>query len=400
MSVTHRKPGTLVTARRKAMVVLSVTVTAFASASAATPQVAPATAPRAQGARARCVSCDSTRARRELLATRLDSLRTEYTRRRGMTDVEREVLTKEMTVTIVALEELIDASMRANFTEMRVREFPGGVAVAGGRRAPEPGRFTVTVQTGPQRGYLGITFDGPMVADNERDSVRFFAYPLIAAVDPSSPADRAGVLRGDTLIALNGTDVIDHLFSFNKLLTKDEKITLKVRRQGDAKEFRIVVGEAPAYVVQRRPYAQGVPYPGEAPVAVPAPGQIGVRSPAPPARAAAPLPQDGPEPGVAFAFPSRVLVINSVGGAKLEAMSEGLAKAFGIKGGLLVLRVTPASPAEEWGLLDADVILTVAGEPVSSVTEFARLVVRNRDRAGEVKLVVLRDKKQQELIVK
>jgi hypothetical protein len=402
MSLTNSRTAT---SRSRAMIALSLALTAFASASASTiiPQVTPAAAPRSPVvARQRCANCtDSTRIRRELLATRLDSLRTEFTRRRGMTDVERERLSKEMTTTIIALEDLIDASFRAGFSELRAREFAG--AQAGGRRAPEPSRFTVTVQTAP-RGHLGVTFDGPMVSDQERDSVRFFAYPLIAAVDPSSPADRAGVLRGDTLLALNGTDVIDHLFSFNKLLVPGEKITMKVRRLGDAKEFRIVVGERPAYVVQRWP-APAPAAPGawattpDAP-GVPDPARVGVRAPAPVARAGTSLPQDGPEPGVSFGFPSRMFIVNAVGGARLEPLSEGLAKNLGVKGGLLVLRVTPATPAEQWGMLDGDIILTVAGESISSVAEFATLVVRNRDRAGDVKVVVLRDKKQQELIVK
>ena len=388
MSLTHMKR---MTAHRRAALVLCAMLPAWTTAALAQVTTTTSTAaPRASTPRAQCVGCaDSTRARRGLLASKLDSLRMEFERRR-LTTAEREVLAKEMTTTIMALEELIDASMRAGFSEMRVQDFPR--ATTGGvRRSLVPGQITVTVQTGAKRGYLGVTFDGPMLSDGERDSVRFFAYPLIASVDPSSPAERAGVLRGDTLIALNGTDVVDHLFSFTKLLVPDEKVTMKVRRQGDAKEFRIVVGEAPAYVVQRLPFR---PFSGYAPEV-----RVGA-VPVPRSRGGA-RPPDAPEPSIAFAYPGRVLLFSSdVGGARVESVSEGLAKNLGIKGGLHVRSVSPGSPAYEWGLRDGDIILTAADETMSVVQDFARLVADRNRTSDDVKLVILRDKKQQELILK
>ena len=41
----------------------------------------------------------------------------------------------------------------------------------------------------------------------EGDFIQYFAYPSIIAVDPESPAQRAGIVTGDVLIAYNGLDV-------------------------------------------------------------------------------------------------------------------------------------------------------------------------------------------------
>jgi S1-C subfamily serine protease len=365
--------------------------------------------PRAAAARVGCPGCpDSARARRLVLITKLDSLRVEFERRR-MTAVDREVLSKEMTSTVMALQELIEAGMRAGMetgmragmAEVHDQLFVHAQAAPGARRSAQAGAVIMAYQSGSVRGYLGVTFDGPMLADNERDSVRFFRYPLIASVDPSSPAERAGVLRGDTLIALNGTDVIDHVFSFVKLLVPDDKITLKVRRQGDAKEFRVVVGEAPAYVSARTLYP--TPAAPAAPAAGAVPGQYRVRAaPAPTARVVPPESPEPPDaPVAAFAYPGRTLFISSgVGGARLEPVSEGLAKNLGIKDGLLVSRVAPGSPSDRWGLREGDIILTAAGETMSSVLVFARVLEDRSGASDGVKVVVLREQKRQDLVLK
>jgi len=366
--------------------------------------------PKAPTARSRCEGCtDSTRARRMLLATKLDSLRTEFERRR-MTAADQETLSKEMTSTIMALQELIETNLRAAVADMQHDQvFVRTTRAPEARRSGEAGAVTMSFQSGPKRGYLGVTFDGPMMSDNDRDSVRFFRYPLIASVDPSSPAERAGVLRGDTLIALNGIDVVDHVFSFVKLLVPDEKLTIKVRRDRDAKEFRVVVGEAPSYVARRMPYPPEMPYAPAAPAAVAiatpeGPGQYRVRAVPPIARAVPPDASELPEPAVAafgYSYPARLIRISStVAGAQLEAVSEGLAKNLGIKGGLLVSRVTPGSPSDRWGMLEGDVILTAAGEPMSTVQNFARVVSDRYGANDGVKIVVLRNQKRQDLLLK
>ena len=406
MSLIHMK-GARSRARAAIMLCATLSTVSMPAWAQVTTTSTGIAAPKASPERSRCEGCtDSTRVRRTLLATKLDSLRTEFERRR-MTAAEQEALSKEMTSTILALQELFETRIRAAVAGIQHDQvFVRATTAPEARRSVEGGALTMVFQSGPKRGYLGVTFDGPMLSDNERDSVRFFRYPLIASVDPSSPAERAGVLRGDTLIALNGTDVVDHVFSFVKMLVPDEKITMKVRRDGDAKEFRVIVGEAPSYVARRMPYPPDMPYaPAAVAPATPAtPGQYRVRAtPAPTARAVPADAPELPEPVVAalgYSYPSVIRISSTISGAQLEAVSEGLAKNLGIKDGLLVSRVTPGSPSDRWGMREGDVILTAAGEPMSTVQNFVRVVADKYGANDGVKIVVLRNQKRQDLILK
>src|SRR5262249_660937 len=61
------------------------------------------------------------------------------------------------------------------------------------------------------QGWIGIVADGPRIRHVMRDSevIRYFTYPSIVSVEPNSPAERAGILAGDTLVAYDRADVRD-----------------------------------------------------------------------------------------------------------------------------------------------------------------------------------------------
>ena len=121
-----------------------------------------------------------------------------------------------------------------------------------------PPSTPTTVQYGcspwKPRGYLGVTFEaGQPAIDDVRDGelyIRFVQYPQIALVEPNSPAERAGILVGDTLVELNGTDVRKEI-SLTRLLVPDARVSVRVRRDGDARNIRVIVGEAPQYYTLR-----------------------------------------------------------------------------------------------------------------------------------------------------
>jgi hypothetical protein len=328
------------------------------------------------------------RARRERLLLRFDSLRFEFERKR-LDDAERDKLAEEMHRTVVALEESLDdimlgrmASTRAQMEAMRDRTGDGpriAIVRTPGGRGPMP------------RGYLGLSFDGPNIDEirgGER-VIRFLEYPRITLVEPSSPAERAGIVEGDTLLAFDGNDVRAREISLTKLLVPDQRIVVRVRREGNPRDFRVRVDEAPAYVMSRRaPMAiAGTPvrvYTGDdLPRRAPLPAEVSLpRTPAPPAMA------------------TSVWIFNEgVGGAKLETVSEGLGRALGTKSGILVLRVSPGTPAYESGLRDGDVILRALGRDVSNVREL-RSIVADGDRDDGVRLVVLRDRKKRDLTLR
>ena len=373
---------------------MSAPLTAFALPQAGT--VTAAAAPRAAGSRARCVGCsDSARARHEMLVERLDSLAWLFNNRR-LTQPERETIARDMDTTLAALRQFMEASgARLRLAPSARAEAMAGSGVAGGES------YTITVQQ-PRRGYLGVTFDGPMFgypAGPSPDVIRFIQYPKIASVDPASPAELAGLLMGDTLVAMNGTDVVENAITLSKLLVPDEKLTVKVRRDGDAKEFRVVVAEAPPFVARRAMPSQEVvafvptPYPPEAGGAAPS-----VRSEVRARRAPEP-----PSASRVFEAPvmTRGMFVfgNAVGGARVETVTEGLGKAIGVKEGVLVIQVPPGSPAYTSGLRDGDVIVSAAGKAVTSVRQLTESL-RSTGREDGVKLVVVRDKKQQDVTLR
>lgn len=85
----------------------------------------------------------------------------------------------------------------------------------------------------------------------------------------------------------------------------------------------------------------------------------------------------------------------SLGGAELAEMNEGLGRYFRVNEGLLVLAVSPETPAARAGLEAGDVIVEVEGSEVHDVVEFRRAVARAED--GNVTLQVMRQGRRREL---
>jgi len=353
---------------------------AAATASASVPQVSGATAtaaPRPAQARLRCVNCsDSVRLHLEGLFRRMEELRGELDRR--LTSDERQKLSEELIATL----RLIEKDMP-----------PPGASAGFIQRSP--GRITVTVQR-ERRGYIGVNLEGISSEDREAGIVRWFEYPRVISIDPDSPAERAGLVRGDTLLAFNGIDIVNREFVLAKLLVPNDRLNIRVRREGDAKEFRLVVAEAPAYAVRRMapvPLMDVAQSGGQSSVAVAAP-----RAVEPPSAAVSVPGRRAPEVSVRTPFTGQVYFFNNpIGGATIEPLSDGLVTLTGASDGVFVVRVTPGSQAERSGLRAGDVIVSTKGGEIIKSTRDLTLALAQSDRADGVLLVIVRERKRQEL---
>jgi hypothetical protein len=253
----------------------------------------------------------------------------------------------------------------------------------------------------PLRGWIGINAGGVPRREEIRGDGQFltyFAYPTIVTVDGQSPAERAGIMPGDMLIAYNGLDVIGRSLNLSQLLIPDKRLGVTVRRDGETKEFAVTVAKATDRVYVRRldfdrelpmlpPDAEGVDARVRRGVLLSGSGGVmatGV------VRA-----RGGPiEPG------NHMFVIspNGVLGASVSTISPVLAKVLRLETGVLVNDVPEETPAWKGGLRTGDVIINVGGQAVSSLTQLRELViVRAADRA--VRLRIIRDKKSQDLNV-
>ena len=297
-------------------------------------------------------------------------------------------------------------------SEVRVRiapPMPERAAMAMSRAMTE----VQEAQFAMPRGWLGFVAEGPGLDPRIEAGqliIRFFSYPRIVSVDPSSPAQRAGLIPSDTLLAYNGQDVRDNDISMTRLLRPNARVSVRIRRDGRVREIPMLVAEAPSRISLRRddevrsshepwmlggvPGAPAFPR-STTPVMAPLPPSARPPRPAQGAVGAlAPVPPTPPAFGLRFSN-------TGVAGAELTTITEGLARVVGVGRGVLVTSVSDGTPASESGLQDGDVIVKAAGEAVRSVFEVRRLLslaFDNGDRSLE--LEIIRQKKGRRVVLR
>jgi membrane-associated protease RseP (regulator of RpoE activity) len=228
-------------------------------------------------------------------------------------------------------------------------------------------------------GWLGLNTQGPnkQVDLNGELFVTQFAYPLIVSVDPQSPAEKAGITAGDVLVAYNGIDVVNHEFNLNTLLKPESKVSVTVRRDGDAKEYALVVAKAPQRIIERRIAA------GMSGDVMLGPGRVEVRDGM--RRAVSPsvvtIPGEAIGRRLGSTSPMLAITTSGVFGANVSTVNSELARALNLRAGVLVNDVPEDSPAFRAGLRIGDIIFAVADQPVVSLTELRRALAAARERA-------------------
>jgi serine protease Do len=351
-------------------------------AAVAAPAGAAQTPARAGTARLRCVNCDpadSLVQRQKSVTLKLDSLRDVLMHKR-LSDVEREILSREITLTLRALQEAFGE--RAAFvaaTEPARRAFAES-------QAASVQAYGIAVRANPNRGYLGVSFEGVNYEYNTDTDhiIRFYQYPKIALVEPASPAERAGIVAGDTLLALNDMDVVDAgEMSLTRLLVPDRRLNVLVKRNGDNRRLAVIVGRPPAYFVRRT-----APLPSDA-------ERVTILESEPTARGRITVGARGAGGAVSVFQYSEA---DGLGGAGMENVTEGLGRALRVSSGVLVTRVPVGTPAYESGLRDGDVIRRAAGESVSSIGEL-RSILRKSNGEG-VRIEIVRDRRNRELTLR
>jgi serine protease Do len=253
------------------------------------------------------------------------------------------------------------------------------------------------------RGWIGFIAQGPkqVFRDSTGERVTYFAYPSIISVDPTSPADKAGIIPGDVLIAFNGTDVVGHEFNLTRMFEPEKKVGVTVRRDGESKEYTLDIVKTPDAIANRRLELSRVPMPplppgveGQMRIDVRPSGERGEGSMrrstvfVPKATMAGPFMSNG--------FP--IIGPHGVFGADVSPVSAELAKVLKLEKGVLVNGVPEKSPAYKGGLRVGDVIVNALGQPVSTLNELQDLIM---SRFGErsISLQIVRDKKPNKLTI-
>jgi hypothetical protein len=235
-----------------------------------------------------------------------------------------------------------------------------------------PSEFAAMSAAQP-KGWLGITF-GPAahteVFTDEGDILSYFDYPTVISIDPDSPAEDAGIMRGDKLVAYDGMDVRGRPLNMTQILQPDRHVALMMRRDGEMKSFDMRVAKAPMGFIRRRVEFDA----SIAPVAPDGPaGRVRVAL-APDQKRTIVLGGSG---GTGGFLGSRVMLMNPdvMFGAHLTTVSPELAKVLHLRTGVMVTDAPESAPAYKAGLRSGDVIVAVNGDSVKTVAEFGHAVM-------------------------
>ncbi|HWP83580.1 MAG TPA: DegQ family serine endoprotease [Terriglobia bacterium] len=185
------------------------------------------------------------------------------------------------------------------------------------------------------RGWLGVVIQPvtpPIARAMGMDRPR---GALVGDITPGSPAEKAGLRRGDVVLSINGEAISEtrELSLKVAMMSPGTTVQLRVLRERREIDVPVILGEQP---MER--------------------AAIGPQS----------------APGTARAME----------GVAVQNLTPPLRRQLGLPAnatGVLVAEVEPGSPAAEAGLRRGDVIQEVNGRAVSSVADFERLI-RQADR--------------------
>ena len=243
--------------------------------------------------------------------------------------------------------------------------------------AQHPSAFDVQALSG-RGSYLGV---GLLELDAERAQQLRMESPNgveISSVVKDSPAEDAGLLKGDVILEFRGETVVgtDHFVRLVRETPVGRKASVRVWRSGAQMDLTVTVGrrqDAPRSVYSLRlecDDGENCHHPG---IDFTMPRFFDFDMPRP-----------------TMAFKSGVL------GAELEGLKNKgqLASFFGVESGALVRSVDAGSPAARAGLKAGDVIISVDGKPADNANKVSKLLrSAGSDKAVAVEVMRNRAKK-------
>ena len=185
-----------------------------------------------------------------------------------------------------------------------------------------------------RRGMIGVTIQ-PVTSDLASSlGLSDARGALVSSVQAGSPAERAGIRRGDVIVAFNGSPVTDSNSLRNQVARTQPgtDVTLTISRDNREQQLRVSLGELPA----ERMTASSEGSSGESDT-----GKLGIR---------------------------------------VEPLTPALADRLNLRGGaqgLVVTDVDPVGPAADAGIRENDVIEEVNRQPVRSVADLQSAIQRS-----------------------
>lgn len=182
------------------------------------------------------------------------------------------------------------------------------------------------------RGWLGVTIQEMTQELSQQFGLKESTGALIGDVSKGSPAERAGIKRGDIILEFNGKKVqeVGNLRNMVAQSKVGSEVSLLVLRGGKTYAFKVIIAELPRDVAESAP--------GMAP--------------------------DEPSP-------------EGLGGLSVIELTRETARQLGLhreERGVVIIRVEPGSVAEEAGLRKGDVIQEIDRKKIEGLKDYDRIV--------------------------
>ena len=312
---------------------------------------------------------------------------------REIATIERELASTQAALDTTTMRRLNERMQRAIETLSRAHARQAAQLRSFGDRTRSPVVVTVPPAnqwlTQDMDGYIGVLWSANVNVESAKHGEAlwtFHDYPQVEAVERASPAERAGIQVGDMILAFDGKDLRAGKIPMNAVLRPGNTVNIRLTRANRTRSVSVRVEPRPRATVRQRTPRPSAP---EAPADViviepPEMGEVPAIAPTPstPGATITPLP-----PFSAFgAFGP----VTATAGAEMVALDDVLGKPYGVDYGLLVIRVGPRTPAARAGIQRGDVILTVDGRELRSVTALVRAMGR-AGKGGQLRLERLRE---------
>lgn len=232
--------------------------------------------------------------------------------------------------------------------------------------------LTIAVQANNGDGWLGVYIQNvdEEIADAEGLDEAEGVY--ITRVIKDSPAEEAGLKRGDIIIKFDGRNArsVRRLTRLIDRSEPGEKMSVLILRDGVERKMTVVIGEDDDHNVF---FFGGEGFNFEIP-------DIDIRIPHVPHVPRAPH---------VYSFSTGHISSSHIG-VSLHALSEQLAEYYDVDGGALIDEVVDDSPAEKAGLKAGDVIVEVDGDQVDDISDI-RDAIQKKDEDETVEVTVVRN---------
>jgi membrane-associated protease RseP (regulator of RpoE activity) len=249
---------------------------------------------------------------------------------------------------------------------------------------------SVSAQERPDTPWLGVYTQS--LNEDLREAMDFNGDGvLINRVVPDSPADRAGIEKGDILVSVNSRTVSSPraLSDVVRAAKVGQQIQMVVMREGNRRSLRATLRGRPADTEDGDTWVwrdrdgddEGEERTWEAPV-----------PPVPPVPAVPRTPRAPRAPRIEFREGSEPLVIRTGRGrlgVRVEDLNGDLGQYFGVPDGkgALIVEVMKETPAERAGLKSGDVITRLGDRTISDASDLIEAV---GEADGKVSLRVVR----------